>query len=167
MTQHLIQRGCRRVVFACRPGAAPTVDARMSGYREALWLAGLKPEEPLKVEMDRDRTAALKRFLRSGSPDGIVCANDFTAATLMHDLLKLGVRIPDEVKMVGINDVKYASFLPVPLTTLRQPCQQLGAAAMAIMLDRLRQPDAPARDVLLDCELVVRQSCGAGSSTLN
>jgi GntR family transcriptional regulator, arabinose operon transcriptional repressor len=56
--------------------------------------------------------------------------------------------------------VKYASFLPVPLTTLHQPCQQIGNAAMAAMLDRLENPAAPTRDVLLDCELVVRQSCG-------
>ena len=77
----------------------------------------------------------------------------------MHEFLKLGVRIPEDIKMVGINDVKYASFLPVPLTTLRQPCQELGAAAMAVMLDRLEAPGAPARDVLLDCELIVRDSC--------
>ena len=77
----------------------------------------------------------------------------------MHKLLKLGLRIPEDVRMVGINDVKYASFLPVPLTTLRQPCQDIGNAAMAAMLERLDHPNAPTRDELLDCELVVRQSC--------
>ena len=69
-------------------------------------------------------------------------------------------RIPQDVRMVGINDVKYASFLPVPLTTLRQPCPQIGAAAMRVMLERLQAPDTPVREVLLNCELVVRQSCG-------
>ncbi len=78
----------------------------------------------------------------------------------MHQLLKFGVRIPEQVRLVGINDVKYAGFLPVPLTTLHQPCQQIGAAALAVMLDRLQNPNMPVRDVLLDCELVVRQSCG-------
>lgn len=160
MAQHLIERGCKRIVFAARPGAAPTVAARQSGYREALWDAGIEAHDALPVEVDQDRGPVLKKFLRSPRPDGIVCANDFTAATLMHDLLKLGVRIPEDLRMVGINDVKYASFLPVPLTTLHQPCQKLGAEAMALMLDRLKRPDAPTRDVLLGCELVVRQSCG-------
>jgi DNA-binding LacI/PurR family transcriptional regulator len=85
----------------------------------------------------------------------------------MHDLLKLGTRIPDDVKMAGINDVKYARFLPVPLTTLRQPCQELGSAALDVMLDRLQSPESPARDVLLDCELIVRQSCGVLAKVAN
>jgi GntR family transcriptional regulator of arabinose operon len=103
----------------------------------------------------------LKVFLEQNRPDGIVCANDFTAAKLMHNLLRLGVRIPDTIRMVGINDVKYAEFLPVPLTTLRQPCHQIGAAAMSMMLERLENPTVRTRDVLLDCELVIRQSCGS------
>lgn len=161
MTRHLIDRGAKRIIFAARPGAAPTVAARQSGYREAVWDAGLDARDPLPIEVEHERSGMLKKFLRSVKPDGIVCANDFTAATLMHDLLKLGVRIPDEIRMVGINDVKYASFLPVPLTTLHQPCQLIGGEAMSVMLDRVRRPDAPARDVLLGCDLVVRQSCGA------
>jgi GntR family transcriptional regulator of arabinose operon len=165
MTRHLVDAGCKRIVFASRPGSAPTVDARHRGYREALWSADLQSTPALKLELDRDHAETLREFLRSERPDGIVCANDLTAATLMHDLLKLGVRIPEDVRMVGINDVKYASFLPVPLTTLRQPCQDLGAAAMSVMLDRIQSGSGgPARDVLLDCALIVRQSCGTASS---
>jgi GntR family transcriptional regulator, arabinose operon transcriptional repressor len=160
MTRHLIDAGCRRVVFAARPGAAPTVDARRAGYRDAVQDAGLEAQPGLSLELERDQREELREFFARTKPDGLVCANDLTAATLMHALLPLGVRIPDEIKMVGINDVKYASFLPVPLTTLRQPCQELGAAAMAVMLDRLKRPNAPARDVLVDCELILRQSCG-------
>ncbi|MCU1327543.1 MAG: transcriptional regulator, GntR family with LacI sensor [Bryobacterales bacterium] len=163
MTRHLVDAGCTRVVFASRPGSAPTVEARHSGYFEALRAAD-KPSLPtLRLELHADHRAHLREFLETVRPDGIVCANDLTAATLMHDLLKLGVRIPEDVRMVGINDVKYASFLSVPLTTLRQPCDELGSAAMALMLDRQLRPDAPARDVLLNCELIVRQSCGTAS----
>jgi GntR family transcriptional regulator of arabinose operon len=157
MTARLMEAGCRRIGFAFRPGSAPTVAARMAGYRTALRGHG-QAEMPLQVEPDA--ADGLRDFVKRERPDGIVCANDLTAAKLMHQLLKLGLRIPEDVRMVGINDVKYASFLPVPLTTLHQPCQQIGNAAMAAMLERLDNPDAPTRDVLLDCELVVRQSCG-------
>ena len=160
VTSHLLQAGCRRVAFAYRIGSAPTVEARMAGYRDALWQSGIPSDSNLMFEMDFAEADAINGMIKAVRPDGIVCANDFTAANLMHNLLKIGVGIPDDLRMVGINDVRYASFLPVPLTTLRQPCQQLGAAAMSVMLQRLENPDAPARDVLLDCDLMVRQSCG-------
>jgi GntR family transcriptional regulator, arabinose operon transcriptional repressor len=153
MTTHLMEAGCRAIAFAYRPGSAPTVDARMAGYQCALRQRGL-------AELALVSDADLREFVEQHRPDGIVCANDLTAARLMHDLLKMGVRIPEDIRMVGINDVKYAGFLPVPLTTLRQPCHEIGAAAMTLMLERQAAPAAPVRDILLDCELVVRQSCG-------
>jgi GntR family transcriptional regulator, arabinose operon transcriptional repressor len=94
-------------------------------------------------------------------PEGIVCANDWTAARLMHSILELGHSIPGNVRLVGVDDLDYASLLPVPLTTLRQPTREIGAAAFAAMLDRVCRPDAPVRDILLQTELVVRRSCGA------
>jgi DNA-binding LacI/PurR family transcriptional regulator len=66
---------------------------------------------------------------------------------------------------VGIDDVAYASLLPVPLTTVHQPCHDIGEAALHAMLERLDRPKAPARNVLLDCWLVVRESCGSKENT--
>ena len=79
----------------------------------------------------------------------------------MQTLLGLGVRIPQEVRIVGIDDVGYAGLLPVPLTTIHQPCREIGEAAMAAMLARVERPNTPARDVLLEFRMVVRKSCGA------
>ena len=62
---------------------------------------------------------------------------------------------------MGIDDVEYASLLPVPLTTIHQPCREIGEAALDAMLDRIERPARPVRDILLECSLVVRQSCGA------
>ena len=72
------------------------------------------------------------------------------------DLMKLR-----RVRLVGIDDLEYASLLAVPLTTLRQPTREIGAAAFAAMLDRVSRPDTPVRDILLQTQLVVRRSCGA------
>ena len=94
-------------------------------------------------------------------PDAIVCANDLTAARLMQVLLGFGLRIPEDVRVVGMDDVKYASLLPVPLTTVHQDCAGIGAVAMATMLERLEHPELPFRDVLVSTRLVVRRSCGA------
>jgi DNA-binding LacI/PurR family transcriptional regulator len=93
-------------------------------------------------------------------PDGIVCANDRTAGRLMHTLFDLGYAVPDDVRIVGIDDLDYAKLLPVPLTTFRQPTREIGAAALAVMLDRVAQRERATRDILLHGELVVRRSCG-------
>jgi GntR family transcriptional regulator, arabinose operon transcriptional repressor len=79
----------------------------------------------------------------------------------MHSRIDLNYQIPKDIRIVGIDDVQYANLLPVPLTTVRQPCREIGVAAVAAMLERIVSPAMPARDILLDCELVVRASCGA------
>jgi DNA-binding LacI/PurR family transcriptional regulator len=83
----------------------------------------------------------------------------------MHTLISVGRRIPRDVRVVGIDDVKYARLLPVPLTTQRQPCHDIGKVALSVMLDRISNPSLPPRDILLGCELIVRQSCGALSKS--
>ena len=157
MTRHLLEDGARRVAFAFRPGSAATVEARKAGYREAMRQATLAPMDFPAEATDLDAVKALWEELH---PDGLVCANDLTAARLMQSLLRLGIKVPEDVRMVGINDVKYATFLPVPLTSLRQPCHQIGEEAMRVMLERLQAAEAPVKDVLLECQLMQRMSCG-------
>ena len=161
LTRHLLQSGARRIVFAMRRNSASTVETRVAGYRNALFnLQGGK--QGSVITGDFDDPHFVKEMLEHEKPDGIVCANDLTAARLMQTLVALGVRIPADVKMVGLDDVSYAKFLPTPLTTLRQDCAQIGTVAMEVMLDRIRQPDRPARDVHVRTELIIRSSCGTG-----
>ena len=157
ITSHLIRCGCRRVVFLGRPGSAPTVDARIAGYLEALG----DNLEPHVSRIDPDDQAKVTETLHRLRPDGFVCANDFTAARLLKTLNDLSVGVPDEIRMAGIDDVKYASLLSVPLTTIHQPCTDMGTIAVSTMLERLRHPKVPARDILLNFHLVIRDSCGA------
>jgi DNA-binding LacI/PurR family transcriptional regulator len=79
----------------------------------------------------------------------------------MHALLSQGKHIPEDVRLIGIDDVHYAGLLPVPLTTVHQPCHEIGEAALRLMLERIERPKMAARDVLLNASLVIRQSCGA------
>jgi GntR family transcriptional regulator of arabinose operon len=161
VADHLLRLGARRLAFVALPNAAATVDARESGWREALWRHGLPADRARGQRLDPADMASVRRLMKSARPDGIVCANDRTAARLMHTLIALGHRVPGDVRLVGIDDVEYARLLPVPLTTLRQPTRQIGAAALAAMLDRASGGDLPTRDILLQGTLVVRASCGA------
>jgi GntR family transcriptional regulator, arabinose operon transcriptional repressor len=160
LTRHLLQAGSKRIVFAARTNSAATVMARFAGYRDALKSlhAGACPA---LFSSDFSNPDDVKQMLDRECPDGIVCANDVTAARIMQVLVSLGVGIPADVRMVGVDDVRYAKFLPTPLTTLRQNCAEIGATAMSIMLDRLSFPKKPIRDVLVRCDLIVRASCGS------
>ncbi|MBI2690201.1 MAG: GntR family transcriptional regulator [Acidobacteria bacterium] len=163
VTDHVIQAGCRRIVFIARPRSASTVDARIAGYREALFANDLPVDRESVFRGDPSSQDWIGQIIESVNPDAFVCANDHTAGHLMHTLDALEVRVPDDIRIVGMDDVKYASLLRVPLTTLRQPCHDLGAAAISAMLERIAHPTMPARDILLDCKMIVRQSCGRGS----
>jgi DNA-binding LacI/PurR family transcriptional regulator len=158
---HLLRMGVRRLAFVGEEHAAHTVDARIAGFHEALLHFRVAPGiEPAWRGSPQDE-AFVRRLLDDAHPEGIVCANDLTAARLMQTLMGLGVRIPEEVRIVGMDDVKYSSLLPVPLTTIHQDCAGIGAVAMATMQERLEHPELPVRDVLVPTRLVVRRSCGA------
>ena len=143
MTEHLLGLGARRVGFVGLPDSAASVDLRQAGYREALEAAGLAVEPSLVRRLDPTDPAAVRRLLDEARPDALLAANDWTAARLLHTLLALGRAVPGDVRLAGIDDLPYAGLLPVPLTTLRQPTAQIGAAALAAMLDRVAAPAWP------------------------
>jgi DNA-binding LacI/PurR family transcriptional regulator len=165
VTEHLLRRGARRVAFVAEPLAAATVDAREAGYREALYRWGISIEQAWIHRLDAADSAAVRVVMDVVRPDAIVCANDRTAARMMQTLGRLGYAVPADVRLAGIDDAAVASLLPVPLTTLRQPTRDIGDAAISAMLERIARPSLPPRDILLPCELVIRESCGPAPDT--
>jgi GntR family transcriptional regulator of arabinose operon len=164
ITEHLLRLGSRQIAFIAVENAAATVEAREAGYREALYAWNSPITRELVHRLDPTDLDSVRRVMAS-EPEGIVCANDWTAARLMHSILELGYSIPANVRLVGIDDLDYANLLPVPLTTLRQPTREIGGAAFGAMLDRVSRPDTPVRDILLQTQLIVRRSCGASVET--
>jgi GntR family transcriptional regulator of arabinose operon len=162
MTDHMLRQGAQHVAFLAVAGSAETVDDRIAGYREALFTHGRGSGEVFRV--DPSDGAAVQEALKTKEIDAFLCANDNTAAQLMRTLLGLGLRVPEDVRIAGIDDVRYAELLPVPLTTLHQPCMDIGAAAISTMLDRIANPQLAPRSILLNGHLVVRASCGASLS---
>ncbi|MEO8594106.1 MAG: GntR family transcriptional regulator [Candidatus Solibacter sp.] len=158
VTQHLISVGCRRIAFIGRPHLAPSCVARSAGYRDALASAQSELGPAVVERLDPSDRQLVLEVMERHTPDGIVCSNDRTAALLMRTLFELKISIPDTVKIVAFDDVSYASLMTVPLTTIRQPCDQVGAAAIQAMVQRIATPDMPARDILVDFRLIVRES---------
>jgi GntR family transcriptional regulator, arabinose operon transcriptional repressor len=161
ITEHLLSLGRRRIAFVAYSNSASTVAARIDGYMHALFVFGAPVELDLVKHLNSDVEIEVRQVMETLRPEAIVCANDRIAGNVMDSLLRLNYRIPEDIRIVGIDDVEYANLLPFPLTTVHQPCREIGVAAMAAMLERVTNPDMPVRDILLDCKLVIRDSCGA------
>ena len=158
-TQRLIDRGCRRIATISGSLTMPAAVDRVQGFREAAAAAGLQPV----VEIDGGFTEeggadAARRLLASGElPDGIFVASDLMARGALHVLRAAGVRIPDDVAIVGFDDSQIALSVDPPLTTVRQPMYAQGEAMASVLLDVLSGRD-PERMTILPTELIVRAS---------
>lgn len=165
LAEHLLLGGSRRVAFFAEPDSAHTVDARFGGYREALQVHLGPSAQPLVKWAEPGDVPTVQAFLKQAKPDAILCANDYTAAQLLRTLSSIGIEVPAQIRIAGIDDVKYARLLQTPLTTIRQPCLEIGATAMLAMLDRIAHPESPSREFLVDFQLIVRKSTSPDAFT--
>ena len=147
VTLHLLQRGAKHIAFLAREGSVETVDDRIVGCREALLSRGVHMAENMVIRGDAADESLIAAVVASRRIDAFLCANDHTAANLMRTLIGMGIGIPQDIRIAGIDDVKYASLLPIPLTTFHQPCSAIGAASMSAMLERISNPSLPVRSI--------------------
>lgn len=162
LTEHLIAHGNREFRFLAKPNYPATTDLRLAGCREAISRAGLTQTEPLAWVGEPTDPDFVKKMLSSGASHAVLCSNDQTAAKLIQTLSNMGVSLPRDVRVVGFDDVIYATLLTTPLTTIHQPCRAIGQAAVRAMQKRIHHPDRAAQQVLLPFHMVIRDSCGCG-----
>jgi LacI family transcriptional regulator len=158
---HLIKLGEKRIAYVTREASAPTIAMRIAGYRYALDESGDQTDSPIVLIGDPNSVEFVNKIRQIG-PTAIVCSNDTTAFYLLRSLQAAGVRVPEDIKLVGVDDVKIASEASVPFTTIRQPCREMGVVAVRTMTRRIENRKMVACTYCLDVELVVRESCGAG-----
>lgn len=161
LAEHLIKLGCKRLFFVARPMSASTVDARIAGFREALVRHRIEPDRGWIRIGDPSDLKFVRSLVAGKQADAFICANDNTAALLLRSIEACGFLTPKDFRVVGFDDVKYATLVSPPLTTIHQPCRDLAMIAFRTMLERLAEPALPARSILLPPHLVVRESCGA------
>jgi LacI family transcriptional regulator len=161
LADHLLRLGCRRLAFVVRPLSAPTTNARLAGAREAILDHGVPLPADFVQVGEPDDPGLVRRLVAAPPVEAAICANDYTAAMLLRSLEKAGIRVPHEMRVVGFDDVRYATLFSVPLTTIHQPCREIAIAAFRAMLERIADPALPPRSLILAPRLVVRESCGA------
>lgn len=157
--RHLYESGARRIHYLTIADSARSHQDRLRGLAlEHEALTGKKWSESNVLIAHPSDEAALRRHLRRERPDAFVCGNDITAAWLMQTLGRLGVKVPDDLLITGFNDVSISWLSSPAITTVRQPTDILGSAALQRLFERIASPALPTAEILIDAPLVVRDS---------
>ncbi len=165
---HLFGLGHERVAFVNGPTSIRQCADRQRGALRALRMArrdrpaGLTELVMAGLTVDHGERAAAQLLALEPTPTAVMCANDLLALGVLKGLSDRGVRVPDDVAVVGYDDVSFASMLSPSLTSVRQPKYELGAAAAELLLEEALGPGHEHRAIRFEPELVVRASSGAG-----
>jgi len=166
-TDHLIRLGHRRILFLMRRGRR-TIARRFEGWRDRLFLDG-QPHDPTLVVEVADwlpdlAEEAIRARVAAGGCDftAILAAGDILAIGAMQGLAALGLRVPEDVSVMGMDGLPQGAFLNPPLSAIEMPMRDIGAAAVDLIRDLRSRPSAPARRIELACRLIERGSCGPG-----
>jgi LacI family transcriptional regulator len=165
LVHHLvIDHGYRSVGYLSGRGDSPDNRARARVFESEVNAAGAEAVTGLLWQGDYSASGGanvIASLLDAGTklPRAILCANDQTALGAIHTLGQRGFKVPQDVAVTGFDDVPVARHLHPPLTTIRQPMQELGAKAFEVLYSRINGSNTK-HDVVLPVQLVVRESCG-------
>jgi LacI family transcriptional regulator len=165
-TRYLIELGHTRIAFITGAMAVRSAIDRLQGYKAALADYEISLIEDLIIEGDyQQRTSYenVKGLLQrvDPSPTAIFASNDLSAFGAMDAVREFGFRIPEDISVIGFDDILQASLVYPKLTTVRQPLEQMGQMAVRLLLEQIEDPSRPPRRITLPTELIIRDSCAS------
>ncbi|ARJ06781.1 LacI family transcriptional regulator [Cnuibacter physcomitrellae] len=161
---HLLDQGRRSLAFIGGPSELFQVSQRSAGAHDAVdgrAGAGIRTIETEAMTAEEGRLAAERLLARPprARPDAIFAANDLIALGVLQALIRAGVRVPDDIALIGYDDIYFASAAAIPLSSIRQPAADIGRTAAEVLLHEIENPDeGDYRHVVFQPELVVRES---------
>ena len=159
--KHLIEIGCSKIGCIFPIYDKQQYTSRLSGYQDALYYNGIAFSESLIKECAPDDSSiynATLELLNEQKPDGIFCLYDFAAISVMRAILSLGLNIPDDVVLIGYDNINISKFLPISLSTIDTHGAEVGRRAAEILIRMITEPETPVRQIVLKPSLVVRES---------
>jgi LacI family transcriptional regulator len=161
-TEHLLGLGHTRIAHVAGAPELGISGERVEGYRAALREAGIEPDARLlaagNFTEDGGYEAARELLARRPRPTAVFAANDLSAVGVLAAVAESGRRVPEDVSVVGFDDLRLAAYTTPPLTTIHQPAREIGARATSLLVDLTRGKKVRRRRHLLEPELVVRRS---------
>jgi LacI family transcriptional regulator len=166
---HLIAAGHERIAFAGGPVSLQQVADRREGALRALRRAGASAAElmlidtaALNVAAGKAAGSAIAQSASADRPTAVFCANDLVAFGLLQEMTQSGIRVPEDIAIVGYDDIDFAAAAAVPLSSVRQPRHQIGRTAAQLLLEEAYESEAHKhRQVIFQPELVIRRSSQA------
>ena len=163
---HLLELGHRRIAMAAGPRTSSASRLRAQGVRRALAGAGVEMPERWSVEGDLTVSAgyalAAQMLARAPLPTAMICGNDVMALGAMDAIVDAGLRIPEEIAVVGYDDMAFASSRLIQLTTVHSPHAEMGKHAVRRLMERIEDPELPVQEIFVQEHLAVRRTSGAG-----
>jgi DNA-binding LacI/PurR family transcriptional regulator len=164
--KYLIDSGHRKIVHFAGPPQSAHTQERMEGFRHAFSESTLVFNNDMIISVGSHFQECFDKALdyfkkgnRDNYPTAIVCFNDQQALAVMLALKELNIRVPDDISIIGNDDIYYARMFPIPLTTIRAPQQEIGIMAAEILIRNIESPTIlPIERVILETEFIVRQS---------
>ncbi|PNQ70746.1 DNA-binding transcriptional regulator CytR [Vibrio agarivorans] len=159
---YLTQLGLKRIAQISGPETAALCQFRQQGYQQALRRAGIEKQEKYNVSaefsLEGGVNAARKLLELSNPPTALFCHSDTLAIGAIQEAKRLGFRVPQDLSIVGFDDIQFSQFCDPPLTTISQPRYEIGRQAVLMMLELLRGQEIHSGSRLLDTELIIRSS---------
>ncbi|BAP45358.1 LacI family transcriptional regulator [Pseudomonas sp. StFLB209] len=168
VTQHLIELGHRRIGLIKGPKSSPLTRERVAGYQDAVHQAGIAPDPALichgnfSLQAGYDGAANLLQLAER--PTALFCENDEMAIGALKQIKQQGLRVPEDISLVGFDDIPFAAYCDPPLTTIAQPAEAFGQLAVEMLIALIEKKPLTAQHVTLPFELTLRQSTAPPSS---
>lgn len=163
-TSYLIQLGHTRIAFITGSLAVRSAVDRLEGYKAALADCDIPFRKELVTEGDYQQQTAYKCAINllqnlDSPPTAIFASNDLSAFGAMDAARECGFRIPDDISIIGFDDIPQADLVYPKLTTVRQPLDKMGEVAVKLLMEQIENPDRPPQRAILPTQLIIRDSC--------
>ena len=158
--KYLIEIGHRRIGFI---SDTVTTKKRFEGYKNALEENNIEIDETL-IEIRNGRSeeigyqAGLKLLSKPNRPTAIFCVNDLIAIGLIRASFELNIKVPEQISIIGFDDIPVSRYLPIPLTTVSQPIKDIARESVGLLFDRIKNPEKPSITKKLKTNLIIRKS---------
>ena len=166
--EHLAQRGKQRIGMVLRTSAANCIAQRYEGYSQAMKKLGrplepelvqyLAPSKPGASDLAARIRQPIQTLVQDHHIDAILAENDYFAFTAIHQLRQMNLRVPQDIAVVGFDNIEAAAYFSPPLTTIDQNVTQLARAAIEMLINAIDGKEIPQKNVILSPTLVIRQS---------
>ncbi|GHV53376.1 DNA-binding transcriptional regulator CytR [Spirochaetia bacterium] len=170
--EYLLSLGRQRIAFINGPGRYKYTKHRLQGYVNSLEKAGIAREAGLIIQLPEVNfdlaVSAVMQLLSTDvpRPDAFFCVSDVYAAAVIKSCTRMGLNVPRDIMVVGFDNIEIASMLNPTITTVNQPRYQLGFSSCNLLIELINNPKSNVRNIVLETELIVRESTSLSPGTL-